>query len=276
MPGNKNVQDSRRNKQDEFYTSLSIIENELKHYKNHFKNKIVLCNCDDPRVSNFFRYFVMYFEVLELKKLIATCYKNNDANIFTEESSDNAVYLEYDGKIKYTCENDFSKIPCKNLKGNGDYKTVLKDVTVSNGICWSLDGNKMYYQDSPLRTISAFDFNLNKCTISEREEVVKIPKDMGTPDGNTMDATGMVWMANWGGACVSKWNPHTGQMLQKVDIPAYNVTSVAFGGENLEDLYITTASKYMPEDKESLYPDAGKLFVCKPGCKGIKANYFSK
>lgn len=139
MPGNKNVQDSRRNKQDEFYTSLSIIENELKHYKNHFKNKIVLCNCDDPRVSNFFRYFVMYFEVLELKKLIATCYKNNDANIFTEESSDNAVYLEYDGKIKYTCENDFSKIPCKNLKGNGDYKSpeclkFLKeaDIVVTN------------------------------------------------------------------------------------------------------------------------------------------------
>ena len=113
-------------------------------------------------------------------------------------------------------------------------------------------------------------------SISERGEVVKVPKDMGKPDGNTMDATGMVWMANWGGACVSKWNPHTGQMLQKIDIPAYNVTSVAFGGENLEDLYITTASKHMPEDKESLYPDAGKLFVCQPGCKGIKANYFSK
>ena len=162
------------------------------------------------------------------------------------------------------------------VSGNGEYQQVLKEVTVSNGICWSLDGDKMYYQDSPLKTISAFDFDVNKCTISEREEVVKVPKDMGKPDGNTMDATGMVWMANWGGACVSKWNPHTGQMLQKIDIPAYNVTSVAFGGENLEDLYITTASKYMPEDKESLYPEAGKLFVCQPGCKGIKANYFSK
>ena len=162
------------------------------------------------------------------------------------------------------------------VNGNGEYQQVLKDVSVSNGVCWSLDGKTMYYQDSPLKTISAFDFDLKNGTISEREEVVKVPKDMGDPDGNTIDATGMVWMANWGGACVSKWNPHTGQMLQKVDVPAYNVTSVAFGGENLEDLYITTASLYMPAEKESLYPDAGKLFVCKPGVKGIRANYFAK
>ena len=162
------------------------------------------------------------------------------------------------------------------VKGNGEYEQVLEEVSISNGVCWSLDGDKMYYQDSPLRTVSQFDFNEKKGIISEREEVIKVPKDMGDPDGNTIDATGMVWMANWGGACVSKWNPHTGQMLQKIDVPAYNVTSVAFGGENLEDLYITSASFYMPEDKVSLYPDAGKLFVCKPGVKGIKANYFSK
>lgn len=161
------------------------------------------------------------------------------------------------------------------VKGNGEYEQILKDVSISNGICWSLDGDKMYYQDTPLRTVSQFDFNEKKGSISEREEVIKVPKNMGDPDGNTLDITGMVWMANWGGACVSKWNPHTGQMLQKIDVPAYNVTSLAFGGENLEDLYITSASYYMPEDKESLYPDAGKLFVCKPGVKGIKANYFS-
>ena len=162
------------------------------------------------------------------------------------------------------------------VKGNGEYQQVLKNVIVSNGICWSLDGKKLYYHDSPLRTISVFDCDLNKNILSERKEVVKMPEDMGNPDGNTIDADGMVWVANWGGACVSKWNPNTGEMLQKIDVPAYNVASVAFGGENLEDLYITTTSIRMPEDKVSLYPDAGKLFVCQPGCKGIKANYFSK
>ena len=162
------------------------------------------------------------------------------------------------------------------VKGNGECQQVLKNVITSNGICWSLDYKKMYYHDSPLRTISAFDCDLNAGIISNREEIVKMPKDMGNADGNTIDADGMVWVANWGGACASQWNPHTGQLLQKIEVPAYNVASVAFGGENLDDLYFTTTSKFMPEDKVSLYPDAGKLFVCKPGCKGIKANYFSK
>lgn len=139
MPGNSNLQDSRSAKADEFYTPLSMIENELKHYKNHFKNKTVLCNCDDPRVSNFFRYFVMYFDVLELKRVIATCYKNIDADLFSQESTEKAVYLEYDGSIKYSGEEDFAKIPCKELKGNGDYSSkecieFLKqsDIVVTN------------------------------------------------------------------------------------------------------------------------------------------------
>ena len=139
MPGNSNLQDSRAAKADEFYTPLSMIENELKHYREHFKNKIVLCNCDDPRVSNFFRYFVMYFDVLGLKKVIATCYKNDDADLFSQESTEKAVYLEYEGAIKYSGEDDFAKIPCKELKGNGDFRSAecvefLKqaDIVVTN------------------------------------------------------------------------------------------------------------------------------------------------
>lgn len=74
MAGNSNLHDSAKNKQDEFYTQLSLIESELKHYKGHFKGKVVLCNCDDPYESNFFKYFAMNFNVLGLKKLITTCY----------------------------------------------------------------------------------------------------------------------------------------------------------------------------------------------------------
>ena len=74
VAGNSNLHDSARNKQDEFYTQLSLIENELKHYREHFKGKVVFCNCDDPFESNFFKYFAMNFNALGLKKLIATCY----------------------------------------------------------------------------------------------------------------------------------------------------------------------------------------------------------
>ena len=74
MAGNSNLNDSARNKQDEFYTQLSLIESELKHYRQHFKGKTVLCNCDDPYESNFFKYFAMNFNALGLRKLITTCY----------------------------------------------------------------------------------------------------------------------------------------------------------------------------------------------------------
>lgn len=150
---------------------------------------------------------------------------------------------------------------------------VISEVSISNGVAWSLDNKKMYYQDTPLLTVSAFDFDIEKGTICNRKEVIHIPEDMGTPDGNTIDSEGMLWVANWGGACVSRWNPNTGELLQKIDIPALNVSALAFGGENLDELYITTASYYMPDDKAHLYPEAGKLFVVKPGVKGVKCNY---
>jgi hypothetical protein len=85
---NRNLQSAKSSKNDEFYTQLSDIEKELKHYKDHFKGKVILCNCDDPRVSNFFHYFSYNFEQLGLKKLIATCYKNQNADLFSEHTSE--------------------------------------------------------------------------------------------------------------------------------------------------------------------------------------------
>ena len=79
---NQNLQDAKKAKEDEFYTRLGDIERELRHYKPHFKGKVVYCNCDDPRVSNFFHYFSYNFEKLGLKKLITTCYRNAQADLF--------------------------------------------------------------------------------------------------------------------------------------------------------------------------------------------------
>ena len=153
---------------------------------------------------------------------------------------------------------------------------MLDSVTISNGVAWSPDGTKMYYQDTPTRCVSQFDFNEEKGEISNRKEVIQLPEELGTPDGNTIDEEGMLWVANWGAACVTRWNPNTGELLQKIDVPALNVSAVAFGGEHLDELYITTAALWMPEGEEKNYPDAGKLFVVKPGVRGIKCNYFKK
>jgi len=97
ISSNKGLKNANKAKKDEFYTQLVDIEKELKHYRKHFKNKVVYCNCDDPRVSNFFHYFSYNFEKLSLKKLITTCYKNQEVDLFSQNNSEKAIYLEYEG-----------------------------------------------------------------------------------------------------------------------------------------------------------------------------------
>ena len=134
-----NLHKAKLNKKDEFYTQLSDIENELKHYKEHFKNKVVLCNCDDPRISNFFHYFSYNFEHLGLKKLITICYKNQELDLFSRNDSEKAIYLEYLGDKNNNRIPDPEEIGIKHLKGDGDFRSeeciaLLKqaDIVVTN------------------------------------------------------------------------------------------------------------------------------------------------
>jgi hypothetical protein len=136
---NKNLRSAKTGKKDEFYTQLSDIEKELKHYKNHFKDKVVLCNCDDPRVSNFFHFFSYNFERFGLKKLIATCYKSQDSDLFSENNSDRAIYLEYTGDKNGNNVPDIEEIGIRHLEGDGDFRSrecieLLKeaDIVVTN------------------------------------------------------------------------------------------------------------------------------------------------
>ncbi len=99
-------------KNDEFYTQLSDIEKEMKHYKKYFKDKTVFCNCDDPRVSNFFHYFSYNFEQLGLKKLITTCYKNQEMDLFSEHDKEKAIRLEYEGDKNGNHVPDIEEIDC--------------------------------------------------------------------------------------------------------------------------------------------------------------------
>lgn len=119
----RKLQSAKFNKKDEFYTQLSDIEKELKHYKNHFKNKVILCNCDDPRVSNFFHYFSYNFEKLELKKLITTCFKNQDMDLFSQNSSEKAIYLEYTGDKNGDNIPNPEEIGIQALNGDGDFRS---------------------------------------------------------------------------------------------------------------------------------------------------------
>ena len=120
---------AKKNKKDEFYTQLTDIEKELRHFSEHFKDTIVYCNCDDPTISNFFRYFKLKFRELGLNSLITTCYKNQNYDLFSQHKMVKSIGIKYDGdneKIFY-------------LNGDGDFRsseciTFLKkaDIVVTN------------------------------------------------------------------------------------------------------------------------------------------------
>lgn len=136
---NLDFRDARRAKKDEFYTSLRDIELELQHYTSHFEGKVVYCNCDDPRASNFFRFFAENFENLGLKKLITTCYRSQDPDLFGRSDYEQAVYLEYTGDRSGNNSPDAWEIGFQPLHGDGDFRSaesveLLKqaDIVVTN------------------------------------------------------------------------------------------------------------------------------------------------
>ena len=130
---------AKQNKKDDFYTQLTDIEKELKYYKNELAGSTIYCNCDDPKISNFFHYFSYNFESLKLKKLITTCYKNKQVDLFSTEKSNSAVFLEYNGDKNKNKIPDPEEIDVQELEGDGDFRSqesisFLKesDIVVTN------------------------------------------------------------------------------------------------------------------------------------------------
>ena len=124
MAGNSNLHDSARNKQDEFYTQLSLIESEMKHYKHHFVGKTILCNCDDPYESNFFKYFAMNFNALGLKKLITTCYASSPVT-----GQEFEYYIDNGGQLSFIADADNSPMQGTERK---PYKVEITEVNDEN------------------------------------------------------------------------------------------------------------------------------------------------
>ena len=138
MP-NKGLNDAKKAKNDEFYTQLSDIAEEVKHYRAHFKGKTVLCNCDDPRVSNFFHFFSHQFESLGLKRLITTCYKSQERDLFSHHDCERAISLVYDGDKNGNRVPDPEEIGIHELQGDGDFRSpeciellMQADIVVTN------------------------------------------------------------------------------------------------------------------------------------------------
>ena len=174
------------------------------------------------------------------------------------------------GTISMVKDTGSANLYC--LDTDGSLSLKVSGVTNSNGICWNADATKMFYIDTPTQNVRAYDYDLESSTISNARVVVDTAAHgyNSSPDGMTIDADGMLWIAFCHGACVVRFDPRTNKELQRVDLPCIETTACTFGGENLDRLFVTTGIKADLNE-----PDAGKVFVIDGlGIKGVPAFAF--
>lgn len=149
---------------------------------------------------------------------------------------------------------------------------VLGGLTVANGIDWSPEGGTMYYIDSPTQRIDAFEFDAASGTIANRRPFATIAAADGLPDGLVVDADGAVWVALFGAGKIRRYLPTAG-IDREIVLPVSLVTSLAFGGPDLADLFVTTARHRLAPDAHEAH--AGSVFACRPGPTGRPSGRFS-
>jgi len=205
------------------------------------------------------------------KKLIANPEEGIEGNRFNDGKCDPAGRF-WAGTMNMNGEKRAGTL--YRLDTDSTIHAMIKNVSISNGIVWSIDATKMYYIDTPTRKVIAYDYDNATGDISNPRTAVEVPSEMGAPDGMTIDAEGNIWVALWGGSAVGCWNPKTGEMLRTIEVPAKNVTSCAFGDDDLGTLYITTARQGTSDEELEKYPNAGGVFKTRPGVKGVEAFFF--
>ena len=159
-----------------------------------------------------------------------------------------------------------------------DGKSVVRlfdNVTISNGLAWSPDHKTLYYIDTPSHEVKAFDYDLENGTIENMRVVIKVSDALGHPDGMTSDMQGNLWIAMWGGAKVTRWNPNTGQLLENIPVPAKNVSSCVFGGKDMNELFLTSARVGVDEGALKQYPLTGGVFRLETNVDGMPSFEFT-
>ena len=152
---------------------------------------------------------------------------------------------------------------------------IFGNVTISNGICWNSDATTMYYIDTPLMKIEAFDYDNVTGAVENRRTCCEIAEEYAWPDGMAIDVEGKLWVGHYFGKHVFRWDPDTGKCIGKIELPCSNVTACAFGDDNLDVLYITTARHALDDEQLAKEPLAGGLFVADPGVRGVKSYKFA-
>jgi sugar lactone lactonase YvrE len=156
------------------------------------------------------------------------------------------------------------------LDRNAQVDLMLDGLTIPNGLGWSPDGNTMYLIDSGPRLIHAFAFDADAGTISQGRTLVTVAREIGAPDGMTVDAAGDLWVAIYGGGRVHRYAPN-GQVRAVLLVPAIQSTSCAFAGEGLDRLYVTTGTEGWSEEQRRAEPAAGLTYRFDTDSTGMSA-----
>ena len=192
-------------------------------------------------------------------------------NRFNDGKCDPAGRL-WAGTMAYEDQSDQGSV--YRLDTDHSVHRMIGDIGISNGIIWSLDASTMYYTDSLDFAIRAYDYDAETGGIGNERTIIDIPEEMGFADGFTIDEEGMLWVAHFRAGRVRRWNPDTAAVLAEVELPTSCVTACAFGGPNLDQLYITSASFRLSEAEKAQEPHAGALFVAETGVRGVAADKF--
>lgn len=161
------------------------------------------------------------------------------------------------------------------VDADGSVNVMDEGITISNGLSWSPDHKTMYYIDSPTKNIFAYDFEADSGNISNKRVAITLNDEQGWPDGMTIDSEGMIWLAHWAGKRVCRWNPNTAEVLETIPTPAPHTSCCCFGGDDLTDLYITTARKGLSDEQLEANPLSGHLFCMKAPISGAPTYSFA-
>jgi D-xylonolactonase len=151
------------------------------------------------------------------------------------------------------------------LNLDGTVKKLLDDIQLTNGMGFSPDHKTFYHTDSPRRTIKAFDYDVSSGEIANGRLFTLLPEEYGSPDGLTVDTDGFIWSANWGGSQILRYDPQ-GNVVGRIGFPTPKVSSLTFGGDNVDELYVTTAGG---DDPAANGDTAGGIFRVRVGIQGI-------
>ena len=161
-----------------------------------------------------------------------------------------------------------------SLHGDRFSAQLRGNISISNGLAWSADGETIYFVDTPELSGFAYDYDVETGSISGERTILRFSEKEGWPDGMAIDREGRLWIGFWDGCTVRCYQPQTGHCEAVVRVPCSRPTSCCFGGADLDRLYITTARCGLNEKELLRQPLAGSLFVCDPKATGFPTSLF--